>query len=55
MQRLLGAFSTTMLRLGYAAAALLAGDSQGFREDDGKVRLIVRRIKEIFGTTGHWS
>ena len=29
--------------------------SQGFREEDGKVGLIVRRIKEIFGTTGHWS
>ena len=27
----------------------------GFREEDGKVGLIVRRIKEIFGTTGHWS
>ena len=30
-------------------------DFQGFREEDGKVGLIVRRIKEIFGTTGHWS
>ena len=38
-----------------AAAALLAGDSQGFREEDDKVGLIVRRIREIFGTTGHWS
>jgi hypothetical protein len=36
MQRLLGAFSTTMLRLGYAAAALLAGDSRGLGKRTAK-------------------
>jgi len=52
LQRLYGEYTEGTAR---AAAALLAGDSQGFREEDGKVGLIVRRIKEIFGTTGHWS
>jgi hypothetical protein len=48
LQRLYGEYTEVTAR---AAAALLAGDSQGFREEDGKVGLIVRRIKEIFGTT----
>ena len=52
LQRLYGEYTEGTAR---AAAALLAGDSQGFREEDDKVGLIVRRIREIFGTTGHWS
>ena len=52
LQRLYGEYTEGTAR---AAAALLAGDSQGFREEDDKVGLIVRRIREIFGTTGDWS
>ena len=52
LQRLYGEYTEGTAR---AAAALLAGDFQGFREEDDKVGLIVRRIREIFGTTGHWS
>jgi hypothetical protein len=51
LQRLYGEYTEGTAR---AAAALLAGDSQGFREEDDKVGLIVRRIREIFGTM-RWS
>jgi hypothetical protein len=33
-------------------AALLAGDSERFREEDGKVGLIVRRIKRDIRSNG---